>query len=238
MTEKFESGATYGTLNSARSAISLVIEKDISNNADIKRFFKGIFRLKPTKPKYKNIWNTDKVLDNLGKLHPLENLSFTDLTEKTVMLVALATAQRAQTLALIKLENIHTVNLGYEIKITDLIKTSKPGRCQPLLKLPFFKDTPELCVALALKEYLEVTKTIRGGIKNLFISTKKPYVGVSPQTISRWLKAVLCKSGITGFTGHSTRHAATSKSLQEGLTIDAIKNAAGWSERSKTFDNF
>ena len=49
---------------------------------------------------------------------------------------------------------------------------------------------------------------------------------------------VLYKSGITGFTGHSTRHVATSKALQEGLTIDAIRNAAGWSEKSKTFDVF
>ena len=95
--------------------ISLIIENDITDNADIKRFFKGIFRLKPTKPKYDKIWNTDKVLENLGKLHPLENLSFSDLTEKTVMLVALATAQRAQTLASIKIENIHTANSGNEI---------------------------------------------------------------------------------------------------------------------------
>ena len=63
-------------------------------------------------------------------------------------------------------------------------------------------------------------------------------MGVSSQTISRWLKIVLRKSGITEFTGHSTRHAATSKALQEGLTIDAIRNAAGWSERSKTFHFF
>ena len=161
LTEKFESGATYGTLNSARSAISLIIENDITDNADIKRFFKGIFRLKPTKPNSDNIWNTDKVLENLGKLHPLENLSFVS--------VALATAQRTQTLASIKIENIHTANSGYEIRISDLIKTSKPGKCQPLLKLPFFRDTPELCVASALKQYLEITKSIRGYIKNLFI---------------------------------------------------------------------
>lgn len=232
LTEKFENGAAYGTLNSARSAISLIVEENISDNADIKRFFKGIFRLKPKKPKYDKIWNTDKVLDKLAILHPLEKLTLTELTEKTVMLLALATAQRAQTLSLIKTQNITLDETGYEIRITDLIKTSKPGKKQPLLKIPFFRDTPEWCVASTLKRYIEVTHNLRGNITNLFISTKKPYVGVSAQTISRWLKTVLNKSGITDFSGHSTRHATTSKAFKEGLDIDIIKNAAGWSEKS------
>lgn len=40
------------------------------------------------------------------------------------------------------------------------------------------------------------------------------------------------------FKGHSTRHAATSAALRMGVTIETIRNAAGWSEKSLTFWKF
>ena len=43
------------------------------------------------------------------------------------MLLALATAQRAQTISLIELEYIKEVNTGFEIEIPDFIKISRPG---------------------------------------------------------------------------------------------------------------
>lgn len=37
------------------------------------------------------------------------------------------------------------------------------------------------------------------------------------------------------FTGHSTRHASTSKAFAKGVDMVTIKKAAGWSEDSKMF---
>ena len=106
LTEKHEGGAADGSFNSMRAAISLVQGQDLSESTHLKRFFKGIFRKNPPKPKYDKIWNTDSMLDNMGKLYPLDSLDLSQLTEKTVMLLALASAHRAQTLAHIKIENI------------------------------------------------------------------------------------------------------------------------------------
>ena len=48
-----------------------------------------------------------------------------------------------------------------QIRIEDLIKTSRPGSFQPPLQLPFFKEKLGLCFAQILIQYLEVTKNIR-----------------------------------------------------------------------------
>lgn len=62
------------------------------------------------------------------------------------MLLMLATAQRLQTLALINIDNIKTTESGIAIKIPEIIKTSRPGMCQPNLVLPFFLRKKEVYV--------------------------------------------------------------------------------------------
>lgn len=79
------------------------------------------------------------------------------LSLKLVTLLALSTGQRVQTISLILLENIKINDEGIEIKITDRIKTSRRGACQPLLTLPFFPEILKLCVASTLLCYLNRT---------------------------------------------------------------------------------
>lgn len=93
-------GASYGTLNSARSALAMIISSELGSNPDIKRFFKGTLHLRPSKPKYKCTWDPSIVLRHLSTLKN-EEIPITSLTQKVAMLIALATAQRVQTLSLI-----------------------------------------------------------------------------------------------------------------------------------------
>ena len=88
--------------------------------------------------------------------------------------------------------------------------------------------------------YLEKTKDIRGLINKLFISFRRPHKAVGTQTISRWIKKVMCKSGIDVniFSAYSTRHASTSAAKRSGVNIDQIRKTAGWSKDSETFARF
>ena len=43
---------------------------------------KGVFELKPSLPKYKNIWDVNTVLTYLSSLHPPQDLTLKDLTYK------------------------------------------------------------------------------------------------------------------------------------------------------------
>ncbi|XP_045775512.1 uncharacterized protein LOC123874302 isoform X1 [Maniola jurtina] len=236
LTSLYSSGAQYGTLNSCRAALSLILGSNISKDERIVRFFKGVFRLRPPLPKYNITWDTSRVLDYLTRYYPYEDLSLERLTMKCVTLLALVTTHRLQTLSKIKVKNIEMVSSQIIIKIPDLIKTSKPGSNQPALILPFFPERPAICPAQALTAYISKTSTLRSQ-EDLFISYKKPFKVVSTQTLSRWIKTVLKESGIdvSIFSAHSTRHAATSKAYRAGINIDIIRKTAGWSQNSSTF---
>lgn len=166
-------------------------------------------------------------------------LSLELLTLKLTTLLALATGQRVQTLSLIELKNIQSSNKGIEIKIPKRIKTSNKNT---FLSLSFYLEDPHVCVATTLLYYMEKTKPMRNldFCQNLLMTFKKPYHNATSQTISRWVKKIMFKSGIdtTQFTAHSTRHASTSLAQRKGIPFDVIKSAAGWTNKSQTFAKF
>ena len=82
---------------------------------------------------------------------------------------------------------------------------------------------------------MEITETIRKSEK-LFISWQKPHANVSAGSIARWVKQLLKIAGIES-TAHSTRSMSTSIAAAQGLPIQEILKAAGWSSES-TFTKF
>lgn len=240
LTEMFELGAQYGTLNSHRSALSLIIGSHVGSDDRLSRLFKGFYKLRPPRPKYDVTWDPSIVLDFLANFYPNSEIPLEHLTKKTATLLALVTAHRVQTLSKININNIVRGLENVNIKIPDIIKTSRPGSLQPCLKLPYFAERKEICPAESLLAYLDVTKTIRKSTNNLFISFKAPHRAVCSQTISRWIRDTLLESGIDTsiFTAHSTRHASTSVARSSGLNIDLIRKTAGWSEKSNVFAKY
>lgn len=159
---KFQAGTKYSTLNTARAAISLILSYDINKDGLLLRFMKGVFKQRPTKPKYVTTWDVTPVLNYLEKQHPITRLDLKVASQKLATLLALTTAQRLQTLALIKIDNTSVADSNISIKITEYIKTSRPGSFQPDVVLPFFKDRPGLCVASVVLDFVNITKELRG----------------------------------------------------------------------------
>lgn len=238
-TEIFKSGAKYGTLNSYRSALSILIGERLGSDDRIARQFKGFYRLRPPAPKYDTTWDPSIVLDFLSILTPNKDIHLEHLTKKTVTLLALITAHRVQTLSKINIKNIEICPEVINIKIPDILKTSRLNASQPNLNIPFFRQRPEICPADTLLAYIEVTRPLRT-CDNLFISFKSPHKAVTSQTLSRWIKNTLFESGIDTsiFSAHSTRHASTSAAHNSGVNIDLIRKTAGWSGRSNVFARF
>jgi len=217
LTDLFEQGATYGTLNTARSAISLISRRDLSRDARVHRFFKGAFRLRPPRPKYQFTWDVQLVLSLLDSWWPLESIPLDRLTWRLATLLAIASGQRIQTLAAISINNIRSSDQGYEIVFPDILKTTRPGAAQPLMKLPVFPTEPRRCVPTTLRHYLSVTRRHRGQHCQLLLCTTPPYRPASRNSISRWIKRVLETAGIFNYSGQSTRHAATSAAKLKGV---------------------
>lgn len=232
--------SAYGSLNSMRSALSLITNVNLGSDPRVKQFCRGASVLKPSRPKYALIWDPDPVVAYLRSLTPHSSLDRKILTQKLATLMALATAFRVQNLALIKRANIILAN-PVIIKIPDRIKTSGVNRIQPSMVFHIFNECPTLCIASLLHTYMEQTKfLVPSDSDALFITFSKHPKAASAQTISRWIRETLAASGIDTsiFTAHSVRHAATSSAVRLNVPLDEIHKSAGWSKNSSTFAKF
>ena len=240
LAQELQRANSYSTINTIRSAISLITHNEIGNHALVKRFCKGVGVLKPPRPRYDLVWDPAPVLDKLATLFPYDSLSLDTVTKKLILLLALGTGQRVQTLASFRLSQIF-IGDKLIIKVPGRIKTSAPGRSQPAFSFSPFEDNESLCIYKLVKHYLDIIKNLRASSgDSFFISLVRPHKAVGQQTISRWLRVSLEDCGVRSdlFASHSTRHASTSRAAQKGITLDLIKRAAGWSGSSRIFARF
>ncbi|KAL9976890.1 hypothetical protein ACROYT_G014231 [Oculina patagonica] len=147
--------------------------------------------------------------------------------------------QPCQTIHALTISGMRTTNDTVNFEITQLLKTSKPGKHQGHLELKSYPVDHRLCVVTCLKRYVELTEPVRDGHDPFWLSFTKPFKPVSRDTVSRWIRNVMEKAGIDTkiFSAHSTRAAATSAANANNVSINTIMDAAGWS-RESTFRKF
>lgn len=119
-----------------------------------------------------------------------------------------------------------------------LMKHSRPWTHLGEINLPAFHQNLKLCPIDCINVYIKRTAGIRGDIKTLFITTKKPYVPPARDTLSRWIKSILILAGVNMniFTPQSVRGASTSKAVGH-VPLDTIMSTGGWT-RETTFSKF
>ncbi|KAJ3646296.1 hypothetical protein Zmor_023888 [Zophobas morio] len=230
----------FGTFNSHRSALAAII-RNLTDDPGIRRFLKGISKIRPQKPKYDITWDTQPVIEHIRALYPHNSISLKKLTQKVLLLLALTTGHRIQTISLIRTSNISATNDAIYIKIPQQIKTSGPNRFQPLLHIRYFRGSPKICPAQALTDYLTKTAELKPTDSDaMWVSFRPPHRPVEKETLSRWIKEILKEVGVDVgvFTAHSTRHASTSAAFRRGISIDEIQRTAGWSTSTATFARF
>lgn len=244
LTELFETGIGYSALNTARSALSavgIVIDGfSVGAHPVIIRYMKGVYNQRPSLPRYTETWDVAIVLTYLQTLSPVKGLSLKLLTLKLVMLISIISACRTQSLHLLDVRGMVKRKDSYVLLYSDVLKHSKPGKDNPVVVLKSYPPDRRLCVIFALKEYLTRTETLRSAsCTSLFISYMSPYKRVTKETISRWLRTVMCSAGINCevFKTHSIRGAVTSKAKVNCVPIDQILKTAGWTN-TKTFGKF
>ena len=242
LVELFETGIGYSGINTARSALSSV-SKPVNGitfgaQESVKRFLKGVYEARPSTARYAVTWEVNKVLNYLKSTSTTE-CSLKDLTLKLVTLMSLLSAQRGQTIHYLSLEDMVTSETSVTFAVSKPLKQSKPGSKPTVVEFVAYPDNPNICVVTTLKAYLDRTSALHGGAQQLFVSYSKPFKPVSRDTISRWVKIVLQKSGIDVnlFKPHSTRAAATSKAFLKSVPLEHILSVAGWSS-SDTFAKF
>ncbi|KAH3868108.1 hypothetical protein DPMN_031247 [Dreissena polymorpha] len=243
LTEEFERGVGYSALNTARGALSSFLRLEnvpAGSHPVVIRFMKGVFNLRPCKSKYTKTWDVQNVLTYLKSLSPVKHLSLKELTLKLVMLIALTNAARSQTVHLLSVNKLIKEKSQFVVQFDSLLKQSRPGFDYSVLLLKCYPPDRRLCVYTVMKEYLSRTKKVRPSTnKKLLISYIRPHGPVSKDTVSRWIRTVMIKSGIdvTVYGAHSVRSASTSKARDNNVPISVIMKRAGWTADS-TFKKY
>lgn len=243
LTDLFNQGLSYSTINTARSALSTIVmidgEKSFGSNHVVTRFMKGVFETRKPKPKYDKIWDVSVVLKHLSSLYPNETLPLKDLTYKALMLILLVSSQRGQSIHLLDLQHVTMEEDNYSFDLAEHIKTSTPRSPHTKIDISVYEPDSTICPLACLKAYINKTKNLRNSETQLFISYVRPHKPVSRDTVSRWTKETLRICGIDTnvFTAHSTRSASVSKANEKDVPIHEIMANAGW-KSAETFRKY
>ena len=236
LTQLFDRGFSYSAINAARSALSNILPLfegvPFGQHFVVSRVMKGMYNRRPQRSRYTSTWDVDVVLEYLRELSPLSKLTLKDVTRKLVMLLLLTTSQRVQTLCSLCITDIIRSEDGNTVvfRLSKVLKHTKRGSLG-LITLNQFHLDPRLCVVRCLNMYLQKTCELRSSkCEQLLITTVPPFQEASTQTVARWVKEILCLSGVdTGlFKAHSVRGASTSKLFQLHTPISEIMKKADW----------
>ena len=225
---EFNRGLKYSYIRSYNSALKPYIK-----NVDIdtlQQLLKGIFNVRPPKPKYSAIWDVNPVLAFLSSMIAKTSK---DLTCKLAALLMLLSGNRANTLSHMKIVEGSMILTDTECTFIfdENLKHSRPNfRTDPLTFISYPHE-PTLCPVKTIWAYMEM----RGPLSDdphLFITTVKPYRCPKPETISGWVKTLLGWAGVNTdlYTGHSVRAASTSAAAKGGVGIMTILKSASWSK--------
>ena len=176
----------------------------------ISRFMKGIFNSLPITPVKRNVWNPHTVLHFFKTDWPnRETLTLKQLSQKVTMLLLLVSAQRAQTIIALDIDQMILEETKVTFVINKLLKTSKPSQLPQPLVFHAYDHDERLCIVRHVKEYLHRTGSIRTSTQ-LLIKCCKPFSAIVTDTLRRWVRDVMTLAGIEDvFTPHSTRKASS-----------------------------
>ena len=137
----------------------------------ISKFLKGVQQTRPSLPRYSVTSDSDIVVRYLKGLS-VDSLK--NLTLKVTMLMALITAQRAQTLLALKLSNMMLTNSEITVHISVQLKTQPEGS---ELRFEKFSDA-DLCIVSLMCKYIKETRGLQVD-NQLHISFVRPHASVS-----------------------------------------------------------
>lgn len=206
----------------------------------VKRFMKGIFELRPSLPRYSDIWDISSVFNFIRNQPDVCNISFKELSYQLTFLLLILSGQRCQTIQLLAIDNLNVNDDQCIFYIGSNVKQTRPGTHVAPIVFNSYTHDKKLCIIQHIKEYLQRTEKKRPPTcKQLLISLLKPHRPVSTDTIARWCKQFLASAGVDTkkFKAHSTRAASTSHLASNNIEVSSILKAVGWSNE-RTFQTF
>ena len=241
MNDLFQKGLSYSLINTAKSAIADYVNfapyRNISDHPTMKAFTKGVYNIRPPKPKLSTVWEVKVMFNYIETLGPNEMLSDKDLNKKLLILLLLLGGQRINT--------IHAFHINHMIQSTNAISfipqfPLKHNRSQTLDLFTYraYPINELLCVMKTIEEYLKRRVLwVNTDVTKLFITHGKPRKAATIDTLRRWVKNIFSDAGVINFSPHSCRSASTSKAKALNVDMEKILKQGCW-KNLKTFKTF
>ena len=159
----YASGYSYSSINTATSALSSLLQSNppFGQQPLVKRFMKGVFELKPSLPRYSEIWDISLVFNFIRRQPELEKITLKALTCQLTFLLLILSGQRCQTIQLLLIENLTMNDEHCIFYICESVKQTRPGTHIPPIQFLSYKHDKKLCVVQHIKDYLARTKQKR-----------------------------------------------------------------------------
>ncbi|KAI2664621.1 Transposon Ty3-G Gag-Pol polyprotein [Labeo rohita] len=255
--DRLSAGLSHSTLKVYVAAIAAYHAPlgglSVGKDPLVSRFLRGALRLRPPVRSRVPSWDLSLVLEALCRppFEPIEEISDRHLTIKTVLLIAITSLKRVGDLQALSVAPsfldfapglakafLHPRS-GYVPKVPS--SAPRPVVLQAFCPPPFREPDQQklncMCPVRALDTYVHRAARWRKS-DQLFVcyGPAKRGFPATKQTLSRWIVDAIStayeSSGLPpplGVKAHSTRSVSVSKAFLEGVSIQDICNAAGWS---------
>jgi hypothetical protein len=241
LTDIANSGSSYSSVNTSRSMLSSTLDPidgyKIGEHPTVVQLLKGCFNRKPPKARYNSLWDPDVVLNYLNSLPNNSDLGVAVLSKKLATLLALATIYRVSEIMAISFHSLKFSPTAASFSLTRPKKAQHSGPLKSFV-LPRFKG--KCCPVECLESYVAISGEWRDPDSSaLFLAIRRPHKPVGSSTLGNWIKSCLSDAGLdpSSFSAHSTRGAAASKAVKQGIPVDTVLKTANWS-RESTFQKF
>ncbi|KAI2655577.1 Transposon Ty3-G Gag-Pol polyprotein [Labeo rohita] len=255
--DRLSAGLSHSTLKVYVAAIAAYHAPlgglSVGKDPLVSRFLHGALRLRPPVRSRVPSWDLSLVLEALCRppFEPIEEISDRHLTIKTVLLIAITSLKRVGDLQAL---SVAPSFLDFAPGLAKPFLHPRPGYipkvhssaprpvvlqafCPPPFREPDQQKLNCMCPVRALDTYVHRAAMWRKS-DQLFVcyGPAKRGFPATKQTLSRWIVDAIStayeSSGLPtplGVKAHSTRSVSASKAFLEGVPIQDICNAAGWS---------
>ncbi|KAI2648070.1 hypothetical protein H4Q32_018072 [Labeo rohita] len=255
--DRLSAGLSHSTLKVYVAAIAAyhapLSGLSVGKDPLVSRFLRSALRLRPPVRSRVPSWDLSLVLEALCRppFEPIEEISDRHLTIKTVLLIAITSLKRVGDLQAL---SVAPSFLDFAPGLAKAFLHPRPGYipkvpssaprpvvlqafCPPPFREPDQQKLNCMCPVRALDTYVHRAAMWRKS-DQLFVcyGPAKRGFPATIQTLSRWIvDAISCAYESSdlppplGVKAHSTRSVSASKAFLEGVSMQDICNAAGWS---------
>ena len=207
----------------------------------VRRVVRGALLNRPSKPRYREFWNPEKLLDHIRTMGENGTMPLPDLHDKCNALLRLALLARSSDLAAINLNGLEHTPDGLRFTFGPLKQTG-PGQDLPVQVVPRYNEDLAICPVEACKALVERTTRWRklddakpgrpymDDWNGLFLALTGDHKKLSSERIASRFLALMAKAGIDTkrWKAHSARGATATWLLNKGATVDEVMRLGRW----------